>query len=432
VNQENNALPGEHLTLRYGKGEIPVDLKGFLRVKALSPRKSEPIADFDSRIRQALGNPVGAPPLKGAAEGAKSVVLSIPDRTRPRVAKEILPVVIDELLAAGVTYDGMSFFVATGTHGKHTEEDLTSLVGDELAGKIAIHQNIARERDAFECMGVTSRGTSVNINKHVVEADLNVVIGTVASHYFAGWGGGRKMILPGSSSLETAWSNHRLTLTGDGELNPMCRSGLLQGNPVHEDMAEAVGFLKNVFLINIILDGWATVADINAGAIIDSHLEATARARKLLEVPVGEKCDLAILSSGGYPLDIDFIQSHKSIDHAIESVRDGGVMIVLAECSSGAGSETFLPWFDLKDHRAVSARLLDQYELNGHTALSLMKKLERVRIVFVSSLEKEIVERMGMIPAENPEQALKVAGSFIGDNVLTYVFPCAWGILPVM
>ncbi len=425
-------MPGEHLTLRYGKGEIPVDLKGFLRVKALSPRKSEPIADFDSRIRQALGNPVGAPPLKGAAEGAKSVVLSIPDRTRPRVAKEILPVVIDELLAAGVTYDGMSFFVATGTHGKHTEEDLTSLVGDELAGKIAIHQNIARERDAFECMGVTSRGTSVNINKHVVEADLNVVIGTVASHYFAGWGGGRKMILPGSSSLETAWSNHRLTLTGDGELNPMCRSGLLQGNPVHEDMAEAVGFLKNVFLINIILDGWATVADINAGAIIDSHLEATARARKLLEVPVGEKCDLAILSSGGYPLDIDFIQSHKSIDHAIESVRDGGVMIVLAECSSGAGSETFLPWFDLKDHRAVSARLLDQYELNGHTALSLMKKLERVRIVFVSSLEKEIVERMGMIPAENPEQALKVAGSFIGDNVLTYVFPCAWGILPVM
>jgi nickel-dependent lactate racemase len=152
----------------------------------------------------------------------------------------------------------------------------------------------------------------------------------------------------------------------------------------------------------------------------------------MLEVRIADRCDLAVLSAGGYPLDIDFIQTHKSIDHTIDSVRDGGVMIVLAECSSGAGSETFLPWFDLKDRRAVSARLLKQYELNGHTALSLMKKLERVRIVFVSSLAKETVERMGMIPAESLDEALRVAEPFIGDNVLTYVFPCAWGILPVM
>jgi nickel-dependent lactate racemase len=432
VNREDSASPADHLTLRYGKGEIPIDLEGFLKVKALSPKKSEPIGDLESRLRHALGSPLGVPPLREAAEGARRVVISIPDRTRPRVAIQVLPVVIDELLAAGITYDRMSFFVATGTHGKHSEEDLEALVGKDLAGKIAIHQNIAREPADFTRLGTTSRGTAVLINKHVVEADLNVVIGTVASHYFAGWGGGRKMIVPGSSSIETAWSNHRLTLTEDGELNPMCKSGLLEGNPVHEDMVEAVGFLKNLFLVTIILDGWAGVADVMAGDIVDSHLEATARARKLLEVPIADRCGLAVLSAGGYPLDIDFIQSHKSIDHTIESVRDGGVMIVLAECSSGAGSETFLPWFDLEDRRAVSARLLEQYELNGHTALSLMKKLERVRMVFVSSLKKETVERMGMIPAENLDQALRVAESLIGDNVLTYVFPCAWGILPVM
>lgn len=431
MNREGRTPVREHLRLRYGKGEIPVDLTGLLKVKVLSPERGGAVGDLEASLRQCLGNPVDSPPLSEIARGVRSAVISIPDRTRPAVAKDFLPGVVDELLAGGIALERMSLFVATGTHGVHSQDELRGLVGSGLAGRMTIHQNEARRRADFTSLGTTTRGTQVLINRCVAEADLNVIIGTVATHYFAGWGGGRKMIVPGSSYIETAWSNHRLTLTPAGDLNPMCRSGVLEGNPVHEDMIEAVGMLNNLFLVNILLDGWGKTAGVNAGHIVTSHLEAIGQARRRLEVAIDGMCDLAIVSAGGHPLDIDFIQSHKSIDHVVDCVRDGGVMVVLGECANGAGSETFLPWFDIGDARAVSRRLLGGYELNGHTALSLMKKLERVRIVFVSSLARDTVERMGMIPAEDIGDALSVAASLIGENVLAYVFPCAWGILPV-
>jgi nickel-dependent lactate racemase len=309
---------------------------------------------------------------------------------------------------------------------------MRDLIGDDLAGKVRVEQNLSRRREHFTRLGVTRRGTPVLINKAVTDADLTIVIGTVASHYFSGWGGGRKMILPGASHVDSTWANHKLTLTRDGGMNPMCGSGILDGNPVHEDMVEAVGFLDNLFSINVVLDGWAGTAGINAGHIITSHLAAIEHARRLLEIPVAGKCSLAIVSAGGNPLDIDFIQSHKSIDHAAGCILDGGVMIAVAECTDGMASETFLPWFDTCDSTAVCKRLLEDYELNGHTALSLMKKLERFKIFLVSSIRPDIIERTGMTPVESLEEALSQAGALVGEDALTYVFPCAWGILPVV
>jgi nickel-dependent lactate racemase len=418
------------MRLRFGREEIAVDFKGLLRVKVLAPHRAEPPDDLREVVRAALASPVDAPPLRDRARGARRIVITVPDRTRPRLAREILPTVIEELETGGVKRETIELLIANGTHGEHTESELADIVGPQVAGNFRIHQNLARNRQAFRDLGRTGRGTPVLLNRLVVEADLNVVIGTVATHYFAGWGGGRKMIVPGSCSIETAWANHRLTLTDRGDLNPLCRSGLLEGNPVHEDMQEAAGLLKNTFLVNMILDGWAQVAGLTAGDLVASHRAAIEEARGMLEVPVHGKCDLAILSAGGYPLDINMVQSHKSMDHVQEFLKAGGAMITLAECSNGAGSETFLPWFDIGDAAAVSKRLLEAYELNGHTALAIMKKLERFKLVFVSSLPDETVERMGMIPARSVEAALAKLGSVIGDNPLTYVFPCAWGILP--
>jgi nickel-dependent lactate racemase len=419
------------LKLRYGKGEVALDLAGYLRVKVFSPARAEGPADLETELRQALRNPIGTKPLSELAGGKTRVVISIPDRTRPRIARRLLPGVLSELTSVGIGLDKVTVFVATGTHGEHSEAELRDLVGEQLAGKVVLTQNLSRRRSDFVELGATTRGTPVFINRALVEADLNVVIGTVASHYFAGWGGGRKMILPGAAHVEAAWANHRLTLTDLGEMNPMCKSGLLKGNPVHEDMAEAAALLEDVFLINVVLDGWAEVACLKAGDLAASHLAAIGDARRLLEVRIPEACDLAIVSAGGYPLDSDFIQSHKSMDHVAGSIRPGGVMIVLAECGNGAGSETFLPWFDIGDQQAVSRKLLEQYELNGHTALSLMKKLERIRIIFVSSLERQTVGRMGMIPAADVGEAMELAKRHLGGEALVHVFPCAWGILPM-
>jgi nickel-dependent lactate racemase len=419
------------LNLRYGDQEIPVDLTGFLRVKLLEPRRGKPTGDLASMLGDAMAKPVAASPLKQVAAGAGSVAVIIPDRTRPRFARSMLPTILDELTAAGVESDKVTIFIASGTHSEHTEQEVAEVVGEEVRRRVAIQQNLARQDSDFVDLGTTSRGTPIRINRTVVDADLKVVVGGVAAHYFAGWGGGRKMILPGSAHIDSAWANHRMTLTDDGDMNPKCHSGIMDGNPVHEDMVEVVGRLDNLFLINVVLDGWGEIADVTAGHIIESHHEAVKQARKLLEVPFSEKCGLAIVSPGGRPLDTDLVQSHKAIDHAAESVRDGGVMIVLAECDNGMGSDTFIQWFDMCDPEAICKKLLANYELNGHTALALMKKLERFRILLVSSLPKETVERTGMVPVANAKEALDLAGALIGEDVLTYVFPCAWGILPV-
>jgi nickel-dependent lactate racemase len=432
VNTDDEGPHVENLKLRYGKGEVALDLTGHLRVKMLSPRRADPPQDLDADLTEALRNPVASAPLADMARDKGKIVVSIPDRTRPRIARRLLPTLLAELEAVGIGLEKVTIFVATGTHGEHSEAELIDLVGEGLAGRVAVRQNRSRHRDDFAALGTTTRGTPVHINRTLVEADLNIIISPVASHYFAGWGGGRKMILPGASQIETAWANHRLTLTEEGDMNPLCRSGLLDGNPVHEDMVEAAGMIGNCFLINAVLDGWAGIACLNAGDIIESHRAATEIARGLLEVEIPEKCSLAIVSSGGHPLDINFIQSHKSMDHVAPCIRPGGIMIAVAECGNGAGSETFLPWFDFGDRDAVSRKLLDQYELNGHTALSLMKKLEDFRIVFVSSLSGEVVERMGMIPAASVDEAVATAEALLGQDTLIYVFPCAWGILPEM
>lgn len=410
---------------------MEADLKGFLKVKVFTPPAADTLEHLESSLSQSLGNPVQSPPLAGLAAGAERIVVCIPDRSRPRVAREVLPALFDTLEHAGVGPDRVTVFVSTGTHGEHSQAELRDLVGDRIPDSVVIDQNRSGQSDRFRSLGTTSRGTPVRINKTVLEADLRIVIGTVAYHYFAGWGGGRKMLVPGAAHFETACANHRLSIDAGGQICPECRSGLLAGNPVNEDMTEAAGLIDNVFMINTVLDGWGHVAGFVSGRMRESHAAAVRLARDLLEVKVGERCDLAIASAGGHPLDLNFIQAHKSIDHAAESVRDGGVIVALAECPNGIGSSDLMEWLVLGGAEAVSGRLLRHYGIHGHTALSLLKKLERLKVVLISSLPDDTVRRMGLDPARDLEHALSIAGSYLDGGGLTYVFPCAWGILPV-
>jgi nickel-dependent lactate racemase len=431
VSKEDGVPAGDSLKLNYGRGHLRLDLSGFLKVKVFCAQEGRAIEDLRAGVLDAIRNPIDSPSLAEAAGSAKKVVICVPDRTRPRVAPGILPVMLDELLRAGIGLQQVSIFVASGTHGEHSQQELRDVVGEEIPAGISVHQNRCLVSEDFENLGTTSRGTPVLINRRVMEADLAILIGTVAYHYFAGWGGGRKMLIPGAAHFETACANHRLNIDKGGNLCPACRNAVLEGNPVHEDMVEAASMVRNAFMVNIILDGWARVAGITAGHVIGSHLRAVEKAKDLLEVPVGERCDLAIASAGGHPFDIDLVQAHKSIDHAAHCLKDGGVIIALAECPNGLGSDDLMTWFDLGGARAISRRLMWQYGIHGHTALSIAMKLERMRIILLSSLDSATVKRTGMIPARDMEEAVSVARSQMGGDGLTYVFPCSWGILPV-
>jgi nickel-dependent lactate racemase len=424
-------LFGDAMKIPYGTTEITFDLTGFLKVKSFAPPEPEGPGDALVMAEESLRNPVGSPPLNELARDASRAVIVIPDKTRPRVARQILPAVINALTQGGIEPARIGLFVANGTHGLHSEPEIRDLIGD-VQEEWAVNQNRAFEMDDYRDLGVTARGTPILINSKVLEADLKVVLGPVAYHYFAGWGGGRKMLVPGAAHFETACANHRLTIDQNGGFDPRCRNGVLEGNPIHEDLLEAVGAIPNVYCVNVLLDGWARPAGIVSGHLVESHLAAIAGARQLLDIRTGEQCDLAIASAGGRPLDLNLIQAHKTIDHASGIVRDGGVVIVAAECPDGLGSDDLMSWMELGDTTAISKRLLWQYRIHGHTALALMKKLERVRVILVSSLPRQTVGDLGMVAARDADEALSLATRHLGEQGMTYVFPCAWGILPVV
>lgn len=426
---EKHPARGKVYPLRYGRGQIPFSPAPGSRVKLVAPPPSRS-ADVPALLASALAGPVGSEPLDVLARRAGNVVILIPDATRAPVARRILPEIVRVLGGGGLADAAITVFVASGVHAPVCEEVARGLAGD-IPPTIKVVQNDSRASSDFICVGKTARGTPINVNKVVAEADLKVAVATVGFHYFAGMGGGRKMFVPGACNYETVRANHRLTISPAGDIDPACRSGALGGNPVHEDMVEGTRFINNVFAINVVVDGWGEFADIVAGDPVLSHLEAAGRAKRLLEVASGRPCDLAVASAGGHPFDTDLIQAHKSIDHAAECVRDGGAIVAVAECSRGVGSQTFLGWFDLGDRRALARKLRDDYQLNGQTALSLLKKLERLKIVLVSTLARDVVERTGMVPARDLDEALDAVAPSIGRSPATCILPSAWGILPV-
>lgn len=399
----------------------------------LLPRRTENTEPVENLLEKSLMNPVGPPSLGDLASGRRSVTIAIPDKTRPPVAREILPLLIDHLVSAGVGKDGMRIFISCGIHSAHGEDEIRPLVGDEILENFEIHQNNGHCREDFVSLGTTSRGTPVEVNRVVAEADLVVAIGGLAFHYFAGFTGGRKMIIPGAASVAMVKNNHRLTLTGAGEMNPNCRSGALDGNPVHEDMVEATGFLENaVYLINVIRDGWGAAAGVISGDLVKSHAAGTQLVRDLFECGLDRPCDIAIASAGGHPFDMNLIQAHKSLEHAAASVRDGGVVVGVLACREGVGSDTFMPWFEYADSGEVMRDLYSDYELNGHTALSFMQKRERVSIILLSELPEGTVSKLGVTPARDISDAVAKAEAIAGPDARVCVFPRAWGLLPVV
>jgi nickel-dependent lactate racemase len=426
--------PGRRaVALGYGRGEVSLDLSNLPNARVLLPRRTANTEPAVELLDRSLADPVGSPPLGAAASGKSRVTIAIPDKTRPPVARDLLPRLIEVLAEAGVPPSGIRIFISSGIHARHTGEELRSLVGDGIFAGFKVAQNDGHAAGEFVRLGLTSRGTPVEVNREVADSDLIVLVGGLAFHYFAGFTGGRKMIIPGAASVNMVQNNHRLTLLETGEMHPGCRSGVLAGNPVHEDMMEAVAFLeKDVYLINVIRDGWDEVDCVVSGGLVDSHAAGADIVRGLFECPLEETCDMAVASAGGHPLDVNVIQSHKSLEHAAASVRDGGVLIGVLGCEEGIGSDTFLPWFEYRDASEVAIHLHAGYQLNGHTALSFMQKRERINIILVSELGRDVVEGLGVSCAEDLSEALAMGEARVGPEARVYVMPRAWGLLPVV
>jgi nickel-dependent lactate racemase len=258
----------------------------------------------------------------------------------------------------------------------------------------------------------------------VADADHIIVCGTVVHHYFAGFGGGPKMIMPGCAGYESIARNHALSIDpAELRLHPGCGDGKVEGNPLQEDLREAFKFIDVSFLLHTILNSRNDVIGAVAGEPLQAHAAGCRIVDDIYRVPIREPADLVIVSCGGYPKDINFIQAHKSLHHAFGAVRPGGVIVLVAACAQGIGSPTFMEWFDYPDPNHLHHALRHHYKINGTTALSTMQKAREAHIIAVTSLPVEVVRKLGFSPAASLAEALQTAQGLLPESYTTFVMP---------
>jgi nickel-dependent lactate racemase len=417
------------LALRYGPTGQRFPEGVFRRIDVLSANLPSFPPSEDAQIARRITRPIGALPLSRLVRRDDRVAVPISDVTRYSATEKFLPFLLREFDAAGVPRDRVTLFVARGTHRPMTDGELRDAIGPEIDSGIRVEQSDP-EGDLLE-LGRTSRGTRVQVSRPVMEHDRIVLTGTISFHYFAGFGGGRKALVPGCAGRGTAHQTHFRIFRPDGPgKHPMARPGVLSGNPVHEDLVEAVSMASPIFLVNTLLTPGKRIFDVVAGHWQKAHEEGCALYAKHFRVRIPKRYPLVIASAGGFPKDINLIQAHKAMDNAFLATSPGGVLILLAECPDGFGSPTFFPWFRFGEPEALEKELRENYQIYGQTAHAVLSKARACRVILVSSLPPGDVEAMGMTPAPSLVEAVRAAKGFLGELPVPLVIPDAGYVLP--
>jgi lactate racemase len=417
------------VVLHYGRGSLPLPAEFFPRADLLAAKSPPLPPSEDGHIGLRIARPVGSLLLSRLVRRGDRVAIAISDITRYSATASILPFLLRETDAAGVPRDRVTLFIARGTHRAMTEAEVRQAVGPEIDSGIHVEQP---DPDGdLVTLGATSSGTNVLVSRRVMEHDRIVLTGTISFHYFAGFGGGRKALVPGCAGRETAHQTHFRIFRTDGPgKHPMARAGILAGNPVHEDIVEAVSLASPTFLVNTLLTPGKRIFDLVTGHWQKAHEEGCALYAKHFRVRIAKRYPLVIASAGGFPKDINLIQSHKALDNAFLATQPGGVLILLAECPDGFGSQQFFPWFRHKDPDAMERELRANYQIYGQTAHAVLTKTRACRVILVSSLSPEDVEAMGMTPATALPDAIRTAKRFLGELPVPLVIPDAGYVLP--
>lgn len=369
---------------------------------------------------------IDSPPLSECATG-KRVLVIVSDLTRPTGAREFLPGLLSQLDRAAE----IRFLFATGLHRPLGNEDKVAIVGSDIFKTYPMLDHRPHTGNVY--VGDTSLGNRVEIDAQVLEHELVILTGSISFHYFAGFSGGRKSLLPGVASKESIQFNHLLVLNRKGSgRDPAVGVARLEGNPVHEDMMEGAGLVDcAVFLYNTILDS-GKVRKAFTGHWVEAHRCGAADYLANHGIELERKRSLAIVSCGGFPRDINMIQAHKALEFAQYAVEPGGTIVLLAECREGMGHPSFYPWFKYSDLEAFERRLRENYEVYGQTAYSLLSKAQRFRVICVSILPDEKIRAMGMEPASNLDEAMSMVDRSHVGGELGYVLPFGADVLPVI
>lgn len=412
------------MKLEFGLGtstqvvEVPEkNLIGVLRAKP-----APAIASEEEEVRRALREPVGAPPLRQVVRSGEKIAVITSDITRPMPTRKVMPALLDELYAAGVKPEDITLVFALGSHRSQTDEERRRLAGERAWNEIR-----CVDCDPDDCvhLGITSAGTPVDITRVVAEADRRICLGNVEYHYFAGYSGGAKAIMPGCSTRAAIQSNHSMMVRAEAA------AGNLKTNPVRRDIEDAAALCGIDYILNVVLGEHKEILRAAAGDVTLAHRELCAFLDKIYLNELPQAADIVLVSQGGAPKDLNLYQTQKALDNARHAVRQGGIIILIGSCREGLGERVFEQWMTTSPSpEAMIERIGRDFQLGGHKAAAIAITLQKAKIFLVSELEDDFVRSIFLTPQPSAQAALEQAFRELGGDASVLAMPFGGSTLP--
>ncbi len=411
------------LEFGYGPGVQTVELPEANLLAELHANPMDHPLTGTAAVEAALAAPIGAPPLEQVLRPGETVAIVTSDISRPLPTWEVLPPVLDRLYAAGIRREDITLVFALGSHRPHTPEEMRHLAGDRAYEEIR-----CVDSDPNDCirLGVTQNGTPVDITRAVAEADRRICLGNIEFHYFAGYSGGAKALMPGVSTPAAIQANHRLMV------RPEACAGRMEDNPLRRDIEQAGAICGVDYLVNVVLDEHKHIVHAVAGDCTLAHRAGCAYLDRMYRKPIPARADIVLVSQGGAPKDANLYQTQKALDNAKHAVRDGGTIILIGACPEGMGSAAFARWFAQADSpQALVERIGREFELGGHKAAAIGMALAHARIDLVSEMDPAFVRSLFLNPQPSAQAALDQALARYGPRATVIAMPFGGATLPM-
>ncbi len=414
------------VSLGYGHDTIDIDVPPETKILTVTDSIKGRLTY--ERVAHAIDNPTDSKPLAANFQAGDKVTIVTSDITRPCGADIFLPVMVDRLQDAGV-FD-IKILFATGAHRGHTKNEWKKITGEKVYGKVSLVDHDASGPDLAR---IVVDDQTVKLNRLVTGTRKVIITGSIQPHYLAGFGGGRKAIMPGVASLDDAKRFHALSLhphkPGRAEnIGP----GIIENNQMSIFAEKVMKAVNPVFLLNTITDSHGVPVDLVAGDPVTAWRRGTAIAGRMVTVKIDEPADLVIASCGGYPKDINFIQAHKTFDNAVKALRPEGKLIMVAKCPDGIGNASFMKRIECGSVESIWNGLRENFEINGQTAMATLEKSSNHDTRLLSDLDHAMVESMGIHPLRNVEEFMRVTKKSIKNENSAIVIPEGAYITPVI
>ncbi|MGE5619309.1 MAG: nickel-dependent lactate racemase [Sphingomonadaceae bacterium] len=407
----------------YGKTQLRFHLPDTSQLTFVEPVSAPPAPDQSAEVARALDEALARHPLPAG----KSTVVVVSDGTRPVPNTTILPVLLERLEAAGIPREGITLLVATGLHRPTRESELPALLGEETCRRYRVAVHDARDRDRLARVGTTSRGTPVWVNRLYLESDVRVLTGMIEPHQFVGFTGGAKSVAIGLAGEETIEGNHALLQ------DPRSQIGVYEGNPAREEMEEILDLVGADLALNVILNNQKQIVAALAGHPRDVERAGVRLSARICQVAVPHPFDIVIASPGGFPKDLEVYQAQKAVAHAAIAVREGGTIILVAECPEGAGDTRFEEYMaQATSPRDVIERFRrERFRMGVHKAFLLARSMVKARVLLVSDrLPEELGRKLLFEQHATVGSALRSALARHGQSATIAVMPKASSTIP--